>query len=448
MKTKLTVDLENYVGCIRPLHGMNDSARAFLWADLYPEFKELNIPIVRLHDIGGAYGGMRYVDIPNVFPDFNADPDDEASYDFTLTDMYIKYLVEAGCEVMYRLGVTIENAPVKYRIFPPSDPYKWADICEHIVRHYNNGWANGYHWNIKYWEIWNEPDGTDPHITSYGPPMWKGTPEQYYELYSITTNHIKKLHPDVKVGGYSACMATGSFKNGNWTFGLTEYIENFFRYITDEKTRAPLDFFSWHVYIDHNIKRISYESDFVQSMLDRYGFSEVENLNTEWNVYLSRNTDERYAFMRNEKGASHCAAALCEMQNNGNVTSAMYYRGTVDTNYGSLFTAPPRKVTKAYRAFSFFNELYQLKNQCRLECDSDKLYALAASNGNEGLILLSNPEDDAIKVNIISKVSSAKKIEISIVDTENDGETVEVSAQALSSLPMSPYSIVMIRITK
>ena len=28
-----------------------------------------------------------------------------------------------------------------------------------VIKHYNSGWANGYHYNIKYWEIWNEPDG-------------------------------------------------------------------------------------------------------------------------------------------------------------------------------------------------------------------------------------------------------------------------------------------------
>ena len=29
------------------------------------------------------------------------------------------------------------------------------------VRHYNRGWANGHEWGIRYWEIWNEPDGLD-----------------------------------------------------------------------------------------------------------------------------------------------------------------------------------------------------------------------------------------------------------------------------------------------
>ena len=35
---------------------------------------------------------------------------------------------------------------------------KWANVCKHIVMHYNAGWANGFYYNIKNWEVWNEPE--------------------------------------------------------------------------------------------------------------------------------------------------------------------------------------------------------------------------------------------------------------------------------------------------
>lgn len=41
----------------------------------------------------------------------------------------------------------------------PEDFDKVAEIFAATVRHYNRGWADGYNWNIKYWEIWNEPEG-------------------------------------------------------------------------------------------------------------------------------------------------------------------------------------------------------------------------------------------------------------------------------------------------
>ena len=106
-------------------------------------FKEAGIPFCRLHDTAGAYGGAHYVDIPNVFPDFEADPRKPESYDFAFTDAYLKQIRAAGTQIFYRLGVTIEN---NYRIkgyhnHPPKDYKKWAEICAGIVRHYNHGWA-------------------------------------------------------------------------------------------------------------------------------------------------------------------------------------------------------------------------------------------------------------------------------------------------------------------
>ena len=99
--------------------------------------------------------------------------------------------MEYGVKPYFRLGVTIENQCVikAYRIHPPKDYAKWARVCEHIIRHYNEGWADGFHFDIRYWEIWNEPENRDvPHMNQ----MWTGTAGQYYELYDVTAKHLKK----------------------------------------------------------------------------------------------------------------------------------------------------------------------------------------------------------------------------------------------------------------
>ena len=89
--------------------------------------------------------------------------------------------------MFYRLGVTIENhAWIKnYHAKPPRDFAKWARICEHIVRHYNEGWADGFKWNIKYWEIWNEPDGNKPTADGRPGPTWTGTNAQFLNFDTI-----------------------------------------------------------------------------------------------------------------------------------------------------------------------------------------------------------------------------------------------------------------------
>ena len=161
----ISIDFTKSIGPVRPVHSTGQGP---VLPGLMPDFsmfrylKEAGVPYARLHDVGGMFGGDLYVDIPNLFRDFDADENDPASYDFTFTDLYLKALVENGVEPYFRLGVTIENfarsiGPA-YRIFPPKDFKKWARICEHVIRHYTEGWANGYRWKITYWEIWNEAD--------------------------------------------------------------------------------------------------------------------------------------------------------------------------------------------------------------------------------------------------------------------------------------------------
>ena len=108
---------------------------------LYHYLTEAGIPYSRLHDVGGWMGGGLYVDIPNVFRDFDADENDPESYDFAFTDQLIRFLINAKCEPYFRLGVTIENQHMlkAYRIFPPKDNAKWARICEKVIAHYIDG---------------------------------------------------------------------------------------------------------------------------------------------------------------------------------------------------------------------------------------------------------------------------------------------------------------------
>ena len=111
-----------------------------------------------MHDCCGSYGGSYFVDVSNIFRDFDADENDPASYDFHYSDEYIGAIIRSGANVVYRLGETIEWGSKKYRTYPPKDAHKWARICEHIIMHYNEGWCNGHHYGIEYFEIWNEPE--------------------------------------------------------------------------------------------------------------------------------------------------------------------------------------------------------------------------------------------------------------------------------------------------
>lgn len=289
VKGPVSVDFTASAGRIKPLHGVNNAPVRLNGEQA--EFRLAGIPYVRLHDTCGAFGGAHYVDIPNIFPDFDADENDPAAYDFAFTDAFLRPLVAAGCQIFYRLGCTIElNSHIRaYGVKPPKDFKKWARVCEHVVRHYNCGWANGFRWNIVYWEFWNEPEGRC---------QWHGTREQFYELYGVVANHLKASFPDIKIGAYGSCgfygvddpeNKVGSFgpEGRNFVSRFVPYFEGFLSYCANPKTKAPLDFFSWHFYYNNEVmplRRIQTHAKFVRDTLDRHGFTAAENVFDEWNA--------------------------------------------------------------------------------------------------------------------------------------------------------------------
>ncbi len=447
MKT-VEVDLDKPVGRIKPLHGFNNTPRRVNYGDILPSFKRLAPPLIRLHDVAYPFGAGHWVDVPCVFPDFGRDPDDENAYDFTFTDAYIEPIVRMGADVMYRLGVSIEHGPKKYGIYPPSDPAKWARVCERIVAHYNDGWANGHDWGIKYWEIWNEPDGLDPDIEPNGPPMWLGTAEEYYRLYSLTANEIKQKHPDVLVGGYSSCYILGKNVGGRWQKGDISFFSGFLDYITGKETKAPLDFFTWHGYLGHdNISKIHEESELVADTLAKYGFGGVPRINAEWNCCVcDKETDERrkeyYINFRNEKGASHCAAALFEMQRS-RTDMALYYDAQLWLEYGGLYEVPSLEPSRTFRVFEAFARAYRLGEQYHSTNDGD-VYTLAAGDGTQTLLLVANISERPQTVYIKSDALFAPDT-VTLTDREHDAQRADVLKGNILYMPA--YSLAELRCT-
>ena len=365
---------------IKALHGMNSGPMTKVFTyDARPLFREAGFPFARLHDVEYPYGSGEFVDIPCIFRDFSADETKQESYNFALTDEYLKHCMEVGCEPFFRLGVSIEHAPVKRHVFPPADFHKWARICEHIIRHYTEGWANGFTWNIRYWELWNEPD--------LGAGMWLGTSEQFYELYCVSASHLKACFPYLKIGGCGFSCACCTF------------IENFFLYLNAKKDRIPLDFYSWHLYCTDTAEIVR-KSRIVDALLLKYGYPDAENIFDEWN-YMRDWSDQSdsYVTLKNHIGAAFCAAALCTMQTKTSIDAAMYFEADVVKEWCGIFTVDKmsigeKKATtapmKPFWAFKAFGELYRLGTEVSAVTDSDAICALAASDGEHAALMAVN----------------------------------------------------------
>lgn len=347
MAAELEVDCAKTIGVIRPLHGANcGPLNGGGLVDLTAYHRELGIPLTRLHDCHWPTPDV--VDLHVVFPDLRADPSRPESYDFERTDEYLQVVVNAGSGIVYRLGESIEHTKKKYHADPPADYDKWAAACLGIIRHYNEGWANGFRHKIRYWEVWNEPENR--------PNMWTGSDEDYFRLYATTAKAIKARFPEVLVGG-PAVGNTGDMVGG--TFKPSPFVTGFLDYC--RRNRLPLDFFSWHVYSD-DPGAFAIRARAVRELLDRYGFTKTESHLNEWN-YLPGNDwtpivlegqglkrRQCYEQIGGPQGAAFAACALSSLQDSP-LDVANYYTAEIQ-GFGLFdFHGAPKKTFYAFKAF-------------------------------------------------------------------------------------------------
>jgi hypothetical protein len=380
--SRIHVDFQHLTGPVKPMHSVNNGPIVPQPHNFgnFDDYAAAGFPMARTHDASftPAYGGPHTVDILAIFPDFSKDENDPASYDFDLTDEYMEHILAAGTKVFYRLGNRIEHESKRYGSVPPKDPAKWARICEHIIRHMNEGWAGGHHYGIEYWEIWNEPD--------VNPQCWDGPVEEFYPLYDIAARHLKKCFPKLKIGGPAV-----SSVHSAWL------LEGFFQYITrDPADPAPMDFFSFHHY-GHEADDFGADARAARALADRYGYKNAELILNEWN-YVKNWTREgllySYYTIIGLKGSAYVASSVIEAQHSP-LDHFMYYDSSYSVKWNGLFDSYSQKPLKPYYAMRAFGVLYGLGTEAAAESDTHGIYTAAAvsEDGREAAILASYYKD-------------------------------------------------------
>lgn len=376
----VSVDPSAVQGPIKPMNAGNNGPTGRIMED----YKALRIPYARTHDtpLGMEYGG-HCIDINQVFPDFRANPNNPKSYDFTNSDVVLKDIQSAGTKIFYRLGQSIEHQTRKYGIYPPKNYKKWAKICEHIIRHYNEGWADGYHMGIEYWEIWNEPDLDQPEDRwKTDPRTWGGTMEQFYELYAVTAKRLKKCFPNLKIGG-------PAFANPR------KYGPAFLDYVKQHD--VPLDFFSHHMY-HRRPARIVEDVRIIRKMLDDKGFTETESILNEWN--FNKGWDDASDLYGRKvrptiKGAAFVAAVMCACQNEP-LDMLMYYDLRPNTIWCGPWSPCLYEIRPAYWSLYYWAELADYGTQIASSCETKDIYTSAAcsKDGKIRLLVVNYHKDD------------------------------------------------------
>lgn len=385
------------------------------WMTNFDEYKAARFRYSRNHDsaLYQIYGGPYSHDITCIFPDFDADVNDPKSYDFACTDEAILVALDAGSETFFRLGQTIEHQIKKHGTLPPKDFHKWAQICEHIIRHYNEGWANGYRLNIQYWEIWNEPDlDLDD---AENKRTWGGTKTEFFDFYEVATKHLKSKFPNVKIGGPAlAC-------NEEWAAD----------FLKEMKQRGvEFDFFSWHIYCtepEHMIKK----SERIKKLLVDNGYGNVESILNEWNYIKGWMEDYKYSIrmINGIKGAAFTMACISDAQKADGIDMLMYYdtRPSIFCGAFDLYSYEPKK---GYYPLMWYGMFYDMTAEIRCESEPKNIYSICGvdKDGKILSIITHYSDDDNADPKEI-KVDFAKdgKYEIYLLDKEHDGTLVKTT---------------------
>lgn len=221
--------------------------------ELLSELSELSpAPVyVRAHNLltsGDGTPGLKWGSTNAYTEDANGRP----IYDWTIVDRIFDTYVERKMKPLVEIGFmpeALSTNPQPYRhdwmpgldygriytgwTHPPKDYAKWGELVyqwvKHSVERYGRREVDSW-----YWEVWNEPD------IGY----WRGTPEEFRQLYDYAADGLKRALPSARIGGPHV---TGP--NGQRTQQLMrDFIEHSLRGTNHAtgKTGSPLDFIAFH----------------------------------------------------------------------------------------------------------------------------------------------------------------------------------------------------------
>ena len=300
--------------------------------DFTNDYKRMKFTWSRTHDWALWNQGQRVVDTPFIFPLMHLDPAEPANYFFDPTDEMIRITQEAGSKVFYRLGTSIEHSGLRpdqkhFNSLPPKDYSKYAEVLAGIVRHYTRGWANGFHYDMQYWEIWNEAEND--------PTCWRGPYEDFIKFFAVVLKRLKTEFPELKFGGPAA----------------TCFREDLLRPLLRACREAGIspDFLSWHGY-RCDPDAFAAEPAAIKAMLAEEGFPDCGTAITEWHylvswdgIQKSMDPEKRKQAVEGPAGivgidsAAFNLAMLCAWQD-APLDMAFYYGANPNSNWGFYTT--------------------------------------------------------------------------------------------------------------
>jgi xylan 1,4-beta-xylosidase len=216
---------------------------------LLAEFAALSpVPVyVRVHNLfttGDGSASLKWGST-NVYSE---DAAGNPIYNWKILDRIFDTFHETGAKPLVELGFmpeALSTHPQPYRhtfpngsiftgwTYPPKDYKKWSELVFQFAQHLRarSGDAEVKTWM---WEVWNEPD------IEY----WKGTPEEFFQLYDFSADAVLRALPGARIGGPDT-TGPGSPKSIAFLRSFLDHCAHQQNYAT-HKVGSPLDFISFH----------------------------------------------------------------------------------------------------------------------------------------------------------------------------------------------------------
>lgn len=357
----VNVDLSLKIGEVKPLHGMCNGPLSY-GADISELFRDIGVPYVRFDCTDSAVSSYA-VDISRIFKNPDADPFDPESYDFETTDRYIEGAYLAGSRVIFRLGESVDplGSHRTPEIYAHSDIL--ARVCVNIIRHYNERWANGYEFDIEYFELSGLPgDDGDENFGQFG----------------NLANSIKLYNEDLKVGGMSFD-------------GFSGRTRDFLRYC--KKNRVPLDFVTVDCF-GSDPESVGESAEKLSALIINLGMGDCEIILGKWGYFareiegfgklssLVANKDKSLfkklvEEQRGVVGAAYVGAMLLRLQSVECLKTACLYDAQPVISPFCSIADPFGEPRKPYYCFKAFGDLYRAG--CRVYTESVQTEGMAHS---------------------------------------------------------------------
>jgi xylan 1,4-beta-xylosidase len=254
----ITVDVAKSLGPMQPLwayFGYDEPNYTYMkdGQKLLTELAALSpVPVyVRAHNLlttGDATPALKWGSTNAYTEDKKGHP----VYDWKIVDQIFDTYLARGMKPIAQIGFMPEamsTHPVPYRhhwapgqpyesiytgwAYPPKDYKKWGELVYQWVKHSvaRYGEAEVKTWR---WELWNEPN------ISY----WKGTPEEYNQLYDYTEAAVHRALPAAILGGPET-TGPGWDKAADYLRGFLQHCVSGKNYVTGQ-TGTRLDYISFH----------------------------------------------------------------------------------------------------------------------------------------------------------------------------------------------------------